>query len=207
MKNTEQPDVGPTYDELIIDRAHWLRGRVCPRDFLPKETCLLNEKGDMCPMGFHMLALGFPEDFILGQGEPVELDWDEADWLGNGTAGRLGPGPAFLGRLGPAQHPQMEPLLGNNWRGDYWDREEDDERLRMSSADTTPAQALRHATSDPSGAIININDNVALDDDERESLLAQLFHEVLNITLIFTGPKRPTGEELRRILHPQGEEE
>ena len=107
MKNstewTSLNDAGPTYDELVIDRDKWLRGGNQPQHVDPYHVCLLNERGDMCPMGFHMRALGIPEDFLMGESEPSELVYDEVDW-------EEGDGPAFEGRY-PEQHPQLKPLL------------------------------------------------------------------------------------------------
>ena len=70
-------DAGPRYNNLTIDRSKWLRGGNIPVGVEPYHTCLLNEKGDMCPMGFHMCALGFPEEFIKNVGEPSELEFEE----------------------------------------------------------------------------------------------------------------------------------
>ena len=205
-------DAGPRYNNLTIDRSKWLRGGNIPVGVEPYHTCLLNEKGDMCPMGFHMCALGFPEEFIKNVGEPSELEFEElfddgvlqspggqelrrgAGWMG--TELFKAGGPAFQGRY-PDQHPQMKPLLTGGDRVNP----KTGQMLRIHAL--TPYEALEYAHTKPAGAIVRINDDKEITDDEREFLLTKVFEQELGITLTFTG--RPPGE-YNDFVAPQGEE-
>ena len=192
MKNstewTSLNDAGPTYDELVIDRDKWLRGGHQPQHVDPYHVCLLNERGDMCPMGFHMRALGFPEDFLMGESEPSELVYDEVDW-------EEGDGPAFEGRY-PEQHPQLKPLL--KWTHALMDPKNPGRVVEGQSPpppksfnfhddEDAPYKAVEWAASNPALAIIQINDNKIISEEERERLLTQLFDEQFGIALRFTG--------------------
>ena len=176
---TSMTAAGPAYDALVIDRDKWLRGGNEPRHVVPYSTCLLNERGDMCPMGFHMQALGFPEHFLLGESEPSELLFDEVGW-------EEGNGPAFKGRY-PERHPQLQPLLH---AGDMIDPQTGKAIYLMGNFhddENAPYRAVEWATTNPALAIIHINDNKAISEEERERLLTQLFDEQFGIALRFTG--------------------
>lgn len=51
---------------LVIDRAHWLRGD-------GGASCLLNESGNKCCLGFYSLALGYSEEDILNIRQPGDV--------------------------------------------------------------------------------------------------------------------------------------
>ncbi len=53
--------------ELVIDRSKWMRGA------LVNETCLLDEDGKMCCLGFYALACGAGKDEIRNVFEPDGL--------------------------------------------------------------------------------------------------------------------------------------
>lgn len=57
--------------KITIDRSKWRRGGDNQKD--AGETCLLNNEGFMCCLGFISLAEGFAEDEILGAGEPSDM--------------------------------------------------------------------------------------------------------------------------------------
>ena len=57
--------------KITIDRSKWRRGGDTQED--AGETCLLNNEGFMCCLGFIALAEGFDEDEILCAGEPSDM--------------------------------------------------------------------------------------------------------------------------------------
>jgi hypothetical protein len=62
--------------EFTIDRAKWYRGKG------PKESCLLNDEGQMCCLGFFAKACGIEDDKIQGKACPPEVHYggDCDDW-------------------------------------------------------------------------------------------------------------------------------
>jgi hypothetical protein len=59
---------------LTIHRATWRRGgEPLPRRQAQGPTCLLNELGFMCCLGFDAVAMGVDRELLLGVGEPSEL--------------------------------------------------------------------------------------------------------------------------------------
>lgn len=69
--------------ELKIDRSRWRSGWESPTKSGSGTTCLLNERGYMCCLGFYCLALGYAKNDIRDIDDPsmlYEIDLIE-EWL------------------------------------------------------------------------------------------------------------------------------
>ena len=68
-------------DYLIIDRSKWRSGDWSVNRTGRGGTCLLNQDGYMCCLGFRCEQMGIPKEDLLNKGAPWELsfDWDIPD--------------------------------------------------------------------------------------------------------------------------------
>jgi hypothetical protein len=56
--------------EFTIDRKKWYRGKG------PRQSKLLNSRGQMCCLGFYAKACGIPRDNMYGEATPSDVDPD-----------------------------------------------------------------------------------------------------------------------------------